>query len=102
MGASIVKLAMEAAAPVLGVALIVYASSTGRQIVRHVAAARAAAGLSALPYRHFVDFARIAEAYVEATSQGGQVWRTYVSSTVGAALLVAGVLLLLMQLDLPK
>ena len=86
----------------LGLVLLFYASSLTHQINVAVAADRARQGLAPLPFHHFVDFARIAEQYVELTARGDRVRRLYAVSVIGPALFVGGGLLAIYQLNLPR
>jgi hypothetical protein len=98
---TLLQIGAESAVALIGLALLLHSSFAARNIVKHVTAIRAEAGLPPVPCRHFVDFAEIARLYVQATGRRTRVTQVYAASTLGAGLLVAGGMLLETHLHLP-
>jgi hypothetical protein len=86
-----------------GIAFLITASLIASSIVKVVQGG----GVSGSPIpqkvnNFFVDFTKVAEAYIEKTSDKARVYLVYILSAGGAALFVFSVLGMLRALNLPR
>ena len=96
-------LAVFAPAAVAGIVLLVAASFIASHIVKVVRESAGAINSSPLStVNNFLDFAKVAEAYVDKTGDTFRIRIVYVLSTAGASVFVFSVLGILQALNLPK
>lgn len=96
-------LAVFAPAAVAGIVLLVAASFIASHIVKVVRDSAGVINSSPLStVNNFLDFAKVAEAYVDKTGDTFRIRIVYVLSTAGAIVFVFSVLGILQALNLPK
>jgi hypothetical protein len=85
-----------------GIAFLITASLIASSIVKVVQGGGVSGSPIPQKVNNFVDFTKVAEAYIEKTSDKARVYLVYILSAGGAALFVFSVLGMLRALNLPR